>query len=106
MKEPIVFKVIEINQIWSIKTLPLCSVLLELFVPLLETEYSSENVLEYVIVFCCEPWIGESSGPYDKTEHFFKLRVWIYIFEGGKMRKDLQRNQVGDCESYFKKILV
>ena len=48
--------------------------------------FSTENVLEYVIVFCCEPWIGEGSGPYDKTEHFFNLRVWVYIFEDGKMR--------------------
>ena len=48
--------------------------------------FSTENVLECVIVFCCEPWIGEGSGPYDKTEHFFKLRVWVYIFEDGKMR--------------------
>ena len=53
-----------------------------------------------------EPWIGEGSAPYDKTEHFFSLRVWVYIFEDGKMRKDLQRNKAGDCGSYFKRIPV
>ena len=106
MKEPNVLKATEINQIWSVKTLPLCSVLLEVFAPFLQKEHSSENVLDCVIVFYCEPWIGEGNGLYDKTEHFFKIRVRICIFEDGQMRKDLQRNKDRDYGSSFKRIPV